>query len=334
MNSSAVLSTWKALQGELTTLGWRSIDLFHTISCRVKLARHSPSSHEALLVAFPNTKLPPTSLLPKGKGFRMERANLGKGADSEQWLAIVKQPAGCIDLFAAVVADIVERLSASDAASEDQTYHGLMARVRGWQEFMRQGREGLGREAEQGLVGELTFLGQLIQAGMLSYSAVESWKGPSDGLHDFILGIGSVEVKSSIGSGGFLVRITSLAQLDDSQSSPLYLAAVRLRVHDQGLTLNECITEIRNTLKSDSAALSLFEKALLDAGYLDMHAENYFRRFQPAQWKVMLVDTNFPRLTTFNVPSAISWAQYEIDLSSVTASELELPETLEKLGVI
>nr|WP_276556411.1 PD-(D/E)XK motif protein [Pseudomonas peradeniyensis] len=328
------MSTWKALHGEFKTPGWRSIDLFQTSSCRVKLARHSPSNHEALLVTFPNTKLAPTSLLPKGKGFRMERANLGEGSDAGQWLAIVKQPAGCIDLFAAVVADIAERLSVTGDTSTDLAYQDLMGRVRGWQEFMRQGREGLSREAEQGLVGELVFLDNLMQAGLPSYSALESWKGPSDGLHDFIIGIGAIEVKSSIGNEGFLVRISSLAQLDDSHSSPLYLAALRLRSSDQGLTLNELIAETRTKLTSDRAALNLFEKALFDAGYLDMHADNYIRKFQSAEFKVLLVDSTLPRLTNFNTPPAITWAQYEIDLSSVTAPELELPEILEKLGVI
>ncbi|EJN39831.1 hypothetical protein PMI38_00678 [Pseudomonas sp. GM84] len=334
VNSNGVLKTWKALHGELKTPGWRSIDLFQAGTCLIKLARHSPSGHEAVLIGFANTKLAPTPLLPKGQGFRMERATLGETSGARQWLAIVKQPSGCIDLFAAVVADITALMAANGDCSEDLLHQRLMGRVRGWQEFMRKGQEGLSKEAEQGLIGELCFLNHLIESGMLTYSVVDGWKGPADGLHDFVVGMGSIEVKSTIGKEGFAVRIASLDQLDDSRSSPLYLAGVRLEISDRGRTLTRYVTDIRSTLEPDPAALALFEKALHDAGYLDMHSENYSRKFLPTELRILLVDSDFPRLIPFNTPPAICWAQYEIDLSLIATDTLALPEVLEKLGVI
>ena len=334
VNSSRVLTIWRALQGELTAPGWRSIDLFQAGTCLIKLARHSPSGHEAILIGFANAKLARASLLPKGQGFRMERANLGESSGGRQWLAIVKQPSGCIDLFAAVVADITALLAATRDSCEDLLYQGLMGRVRGWQEFMRKGQEGLSKEAEQGLIGELCFINQLIESGMLTYSVMDGWKGPADGLHDFVLGIGSIEVKSTIGKEGFPVRIASLDQLDDSRSSPLYLAGIRLGICEQGQTLTEYVADIRSTLQLDLAALTLFEKALHDAGYLDMHSEYYSRKFLPIELRMLVVDSEFPRLIPFNTPAAISWAQYEIDLSLIATDKLSLPDVLEKLGVI
>ena len=49
---------------------------------------------------------------------------------------------------------------------------------------------------------------------------------------------------------------------------------------------------------------------------------------------MLLVDSEFPRLIPFNTPAAISWAQYEIDLSLIATDKLSLPEVLEQLGVI
>lgn len=334
VNNSEIQGIWRALSGALTTPGWRTIDLLKAGTCHMKLARHSPSNEEAVLIGFATTRITPTSRLPKGQGFRMERANFVEAMDSYQWLAIVKQPSGPLDLFAAVVCDLAELLACAGDTPESQLYQSLLGRVRGWQEFMRKGRDGLSSEAEQGLVGELCLLRNLTEEGILPFSAIDAWKGPQDGLHDFLFGAGSIEVKSTIATEGFPVSIASLDQLDDSQSSPLFLAGVRLEVNDTGMTLPEFVDSLRTAFKSDSAALHKFELNLIDVGYLDMHQSAYIRRFTPQELKILLVNSGFPRLTPANVPTAIRWAQYQLDLSTVVTEGLPLSSVLQKLGVI
>jgi len=334
VSNTEILSAWRALAGNLGTPGWRSIDLLQAGTCRVKLARHSPGNEEAILVGFSSARLAPASQLPQGQGFRMERASLGEAGAPQQWLALVRQPAGSLELFAAVVADVAAMLNTPGEPQEELLYQRLLGRVRGWQEFMRRGRDGLGKEAEQGLAGELCFLRELMNAGVLQYSAVNGWKGPLDGLHDFLLGSGAVEVKSTLATEGFPVRIASLDQLDDSQAAPLYLAALRLETDNSGLTLPEHVVDIRKHLSVDPAALALFESALHEAGYLDMHAESYNRRFSVRELALLLVDSEFPRLIPCNVPAEVRWAQYELDLSLLTANSLQLTEVLQKLGAV
>ncbi|WP_144937099.1 PD-(D/E)XK motif protein [Pseudomonas alabamensis] len=334
VNNENILSTWRALNSSLLTPGWRSIDAFQAGKCQIKLARHSPSGDEAMLVGFSIGRLAPAIKLPKGQGFRMERAYLGKASEDREWLAIVKQPLGSLELFASVVVDITRLLVEAAALPENQLYQQLIGRVRGWQEFMRKGHEGLSKEAEQGLVGELCFLDYLLNANVLAYTVMESWKGPAGGLHDFLIGTGSIEVKSTIATEGFPVRIASLNQLDDSMSCPLFLAGIRLEASANGVTLPEQVKVLRARLANDSAALNLFEKALLDVGYLEIHTDTYIRKLLPKELRLLLVDADFPRLIPFNVPPALSWAQYELDLCLVVAEELSLPQVLETLGVI
>ncbi|MNJ16986.1 hypothetical protein D3C77_112570 [compost metagenome] len=333
VNSNEIQGIWRALSGAVTTPGWQTIDLLKAGSCQMKLARHSPSNEEAALVGFASTRIAPASRLPKGQGFRMERANLGEALDSYQWLAIVRQPSGPLDLFAAVVCDLAGLLSCTGDMTESQLYQNLLARVRGWQEFMRKGRDGLSTEAEQGLVGELCLLRSLIEEGVFPISAIDAWKGPQDGLHDFLFGAGSIEVKSTIAIEGFPISIASLDQLDDSQSSPLYLAGVRLEVNDTGMTLPELVGSFRTILKLDSAALHKFELNLIDAGYLDMHRDTYIRRFTLQELKILLVNSDFPRLIHANVPAAVRWATYQLDISIMTTEPLPLSGVLQKLGV-
>ncbi len=330
-----ILGVWRALPGNAATPGWRSIDLVQqTGSCRIKAARHSPGNEEAVLVGFATTKIAPATQLPQGQGFRMERATLGETGGNHSWLAIVRQPAGSLELFAKVVSDIVHLLQSFSDSPEETLYQRFLGRVRGWQEFIRQGREGLGPEKELGLVGELRFLNLLLDAGILQFTAVDAWKGPHDGLHDFQIGLGSVEIKSTMIPDGFPVRIGSLEQLDDTNSPPLFLAGLRFSAQEAGKTLTELVDATRQRLDADPAAMRLFELALHKAGYLDMHAAVYTRRFLLADTRLHLVDGEFPRLTPFNVSSAIRHAAYELDLSLVTANNHTLDDVLEQLGVV
>lgn len=122
---------------------------------------------------------------------------------------------------------------------------------------MRQGREGLGPEKELGLVGELRFLNLLLDAGILQFTAVDAWKGPHDGLHDFQIGLGSVEIKSTMIPDGFPVRIGSLEQLDDTNCPPLFLAGLRFSTQEAGKTLTELVDATRQRLDADPAAMRL-----------------------------------------------------------------------------
>lgn len=51
-----------------------------------------------------------------------------------------------------------------------------------------------------------------------------------------LLGDGAIEVKATMSSAGFPVKIGSLEQLDDSVASPLFLAAMRFSRGEDGLT--------------------------------------------------------------------------------------------------
>lgn len=334
VSSSELLGIWRALPGNASAPGWRSIDLFQVAAIRIKAARLAPSNEEAVLVGFANCKIAPTTQLPQGQGFRIERVDLGEASGDYQWLAVVRQPEGSLELFAAVVSDVCGLLASANGCTEELVYQRLLGRVRGWQEFMRKGREGLGPEAELGLVGELCLLQHLLEESVLLYSALHGWKGPLDGLHDFQIGVGAIEVKSTMATEGFPVRIASLDQLDDSQCPPLFLAALRFGLTGSGKSLPEIVEDLRFQLVLDLAATRLFEQALHHAGYLDMQAANYSRRFLLNEMKIFLVDEDFPRLIPFKVPTAIRRAQYELDLALISAVNHPLADVLKQLGVL
>jgi hypothetical protein len=300
----------------------------------VRAGCRSPDNVEAVLVGFPTARLAAADKLPEGQGFSVERAD--PEGNGRFWLALTRKSAGSAELFAAMACDVVGALDDAVAASADEAklLRVLTGRVGAWQEFMRKGTQALSPEAEIGLIGELTLLRAIIDAGVPSTHAIESWVGPLDGIQDFELGTGALEVKATLSSTGFPAKIGSLEQLDDSTRQPLFVAGARLRQTESGQNLPAIVEAMRLTIKGNAEAERLLAERLLAAGYVDSHADRYPRRFEQAGIRVVQVADGFPRLTSGTVPAGIMRAMYEIDLDKVPGDNVGAEGALKELGAI
>lgn len=198
---------------------------------------------------------------------------------------------------------------------------------------MRRTPRGLSPEAEVGLAGELAFLNLLLEAGMNALSAVESWLGPGQGIQDFEIGSGSVEVKATLsGNASFPAKIGSLEQLDDSFRSPLFLAGVRFVQGGAGSTLGDMAQALSEKLAATPGAAADFSDRLVAAGFPPAHYGRYTRKFSPDSVRVLEVD-DFPRFIPGNVADAIRKVKYELDLDRLPGEGVSVGDVIERLGV-
>lgn len=147
------------------------------------------------------------------------------------------------------------------------------------------------------------------------------------------MGTGAIEVKTTVARGSFPATVASLEQLDDSLTRPLFLAAVRLRLAEEGLTLPDQVTLVRNLLQAEPVALVAFEVRLLHAGFFSLMSAQYTRCFRHHETRVFPVDNCFPRLIRAGIPTEIRKARYEIDLDSVNIPDVSLIVALRSIGV-
>jgi hypothetical protein len=203
-----------------------------------------------------------------------------------------------------------------------------------WQQFMSRGTGPHSPEAELGLAGELFFMSLLLDAGVSHENVLSGWVGPDDAPQDFLLGDGAIEVKATMSSSGFPVKIGSLEQLDDAVASPLFLAAVRFAPGEGGVTLPEMVAEVERRLEGEPGAADLLRERLMVAGYSDVHAGQYSRRFEPKDRRVLSVSDGFPRLTPGVVPAGVTRAVYEINLDHAGDFLNDFDEVLLQLGAI
>ncbi len=331
-NREELLAAWRALSSDAEgTDGWRTIPVSGVDSIRA--GRHFPGNEEAVIIGFTAVTIPPADHLPQGKGFLVTKVDV-KESSRKSWLALARRPEGSLDVFTTMVLDVIDTLESCSVTSEELLFRLFLARIRAWQDFMRRGTDtNLGPQAEIGLFGELVTLQGIINAGLEPGVPVEGWEGPLNGIQDFVMGTGAVEVKTTIAGTGFPIVIESLDQLDDAILQPLLLAAVRLCVNENGTSLPGAVSATRALIGNDPARNTLDTK-LLHAGYVDATADQYKRRFVTVETRIVAVTNEFPRLTRATVPRGILGACYQLDLDQISTPTFTMQEALRRLGVL
>ncbi|WP_038910103.1 PD-(D/E)XK motif protein [Dickeya dadantii] len=331
--SEEFILAWLSLSSDSEVPGWQAISLPSSGAVELQAGRRLPDNAEAVLFSFPTARLARAEKLPEGKGFLVEKAEAM--GTNDLLLALTRQEEGNLELFTLMVCDVVGAIDegVAEGVAESGLLRILVRRVLAWQQFMSRGLSPLGPEAELGLMGELYFMTLLLDLQLPPMEVLSAWVGPDDAPQDFLLGDGAIEVKATMSSSGFPVRISSLEQLDDAVSSPLFLAAIRFIRLEEGFTLPEIVAEIEQRLKGQPASVNFFCERLMLVGYSWAHMSNYTRRFKPKEKLYFSISEGFPRLTLGSVPIGVTRAQYEINLDHARDFLTELDVVLKKLGV-
>ncbi len=323
---------WNSIQTAQGTSGWNTVAVLPSHPGRFRAGRNFPDQCEALLAGFRTSVISRNEKLPEGLGFNVTRVNSEQ--DGLVWLALTRSPNGNLELFSAMVSDVLQAILATGTGDHSRELRAFLGRIRAWQEFMRKGAVPMSAENEVGLIGELTVLENMLDIGMAPETAIKAWNGPLDGLRDFELGYGAIEVKTTVASAGLVAKIGSLEQLDDTNCKPIFLCAVKYALTECGQTLPEKISAIRARLESDPITLSEFDARVLAAGYMPAHSPQYHRRFSLRDIAMLEVGENFPRLMHGNVKPGVISARYEINLEPLLSLDIGLTTALKKLEMI
>jgi hypothetical protein len=326
-------AAWRVLGFGPEGGGWRTIPISVRAPCTLFAGKRMPGGEEAVLVGFRNIPTMPESNLPQGHGFEVFRLKADPTGGDHLVLALARRTGASLEFFGMVADDLVGLLDGCELEAEEGVLRRFLGRIRAWQDFMDRRREDvLSEEAEQGLFGELVMLERMIESGAPAGSVLDAWQGPVDGIQDFMLGAGAIEVKTTISTGVFPATISSLEQLDETLRQPLFFVAVRLGLDPSGATLPGMVDIIREKLRGSRAALDLLEVRLIQAGYLPTAVARYTRRFLHVSSTIFAVHGDFPRLRRADVHPAIRKTRYEIAIDTTGAADVGLKRALELLG--
>ena len=297
-------------------------------ACATYAARRISNGLEALILEVSTASLPKLIAYPHSVGFEIIGEPLEPGRSGRTRLLLSLTNARFQDIFQPLCTDVVRHLST--AINETEAVRTFISRLVRWQAFLRRyDPAGLSLEERRGLYGELTFLSNLLSHGLPSHEAVHAWKGSKGANHDFQLPSGSVEIKATSANTPHSIHISNVGQLDEQGVNALFLLLITLDENEGGeSSLPELIHLIRSKL--EGIAADDFEESLIDARYLDLHAEIYSSpRYTIRSKRFFRVLDGFPRLLANALPSGVEDVRYSVAVAACVAFECSEQQMLE-----
>lgn len=280
------------------------------------LAVEKPANARVLVLRVISAAVAPRVTLPKAEGFEVRRGFESLDGKKYCHLSVRLTHTRYADVFTTLVEDVVKHVL--PASTDPIAARILLDRLERWQAFLkRHAADGLGEEAQQGLYGELWFLGQHVLPVRGPRAAVESWKGPEAAAQDFQVPGLAVEVKTAAGKQHQKLRISNERQLDSTGAGVLLVFHLSVDVRDGGgESLPTRVQLVRDVLTVDAVAATEFERLLFESGYLDCHAPVYDAQgYTIREANFFEVRDGFPRIVEADLRNGVGDVSYSISVA-------------------
>lgn len=306
---SEISEIWDALRDEQSG---RSFEALRLDAIVIWVEVHHPNKLEAIRIKFNSENLQSITI-PRAKGFEVL-------IEKDDSLILRRLPEGDRSVFARLVDDVLTYTDQwmNRGVPPAMLLNKFIGRVRLWQKFMSKDRNGLSKEQEVGLLGELYLVRHYLSLGIDPADLFKSWVGPDGASKDFLFNSIAVEVKTTTSKGPVEVKIQSLEQLDSVSTESLWLVAICFDPGGVGESLSEVIASLINILSTDFIAI--FRSKLFSVGYLDIDDRSYDQRYALDAVLVYAVDDYFPRIVRSRVDAAISSVKYDLCLDGLAVS--------------
>ena len=236
-----------------------------------------------------------------------------------------------LDIFTTICEDFVHSIRELDDTQIQASE--LTSRFISWCEiFKRVNNTALTNQEQIGLYGELHFLQNRILENPTfdNYPIVESWIGSERNEQDFRYNTLLHEVKCVTTRRSFAISISSERQLEVEENESLILVVYIVdKQSGTNNTLNTAVDKVRNQLKGNPVALSLFDFKLLEFGYFDEDYQHYANStYEDRETHFYSVNEEFPRIIEKQLETPIFNVRYQIQLEGIQAFKSKVNYTI------
>ena len=263
----------------------------------------------------------------KCRGVEVRERELVTDDDEKKvYVDICCRDAKYIDIFKNLVANVVQEVEGVGRGSD--LFSFVVMVVERWRSALgTERRQRLTERELAGLYAELLFLSFLMQE---TDSALELWRGPDGGAHDFRSSDWCVEVKATL-SPGSNISVHGLEQLEQLSDRELYLGRWEFeRDLENGRSVSELIEYV---CRHPSLSRLDLMKKLLHVGYQAEDEEFYDAiRFSKGRVSFYHVIDGFPRITRksvgMEVSNSVAAVSYELKQAAIDRFEVasDMPE--------
>lgn len=216
------------------------------------------------------------------------------------------------DIFYKFCEDIIESTRLNN---KEDGFAPAVDRWNTWINFFSKSSLPLSENEVLGLIGEVYFLQNVMIDKYGKEIALDSYIGTDQAHKDFEVHDTWYEVKS-IHNSVRTVKISSIEQLDANTTGNLEIITFdqSTTTYEGNITLNKLISGFRSTL--DRKWQLLFDEKMRKASYLEDERYDEYN-FLFVGIDEFTVTSDFPKLTKESLPSGITKASYEIDISAI-----------------
>lgn len=221
-------------------------------------------------------------------------------------------------LFYKFCEDLVEQTR--DLKDKSEGYNSIINRFYLWKKLFVSSKKAFLSENEiMGLIGEILVIRDILIPELGSTKALKSWSGQELTHKDFSYDDTWIESKA-VSKSAQTVKISSLEQLASENPGKLIVHRLeKMSTAYNGITLNKLILETKQTFDQYDEQDVFMSKVSLQ-GY---EYNNYYDDFvyELVDCKKYTVNSDSPKITKSQVPSAIEKASYEISMSEISEFE-------------
>lgn len=234
------------------------------------------------------------------------------------------------DIFSLFIQNILEDIF--DSVTENEAVTKTLNVISKWKKlFDKINFNGLSIEQQKGLIGELFFINQLLDARKSSSTILNAWTGPDFEDKDFVFGATGIEIKFTSSKYPKL-KITNEGQLDAQNLNELFLILYTVEdVKENGFTLNSLIDQTLQKLSGNIDELKFFSERLLLLGYSEGDREYYNRMYSLKKTYSYFVSEDFPKIIKSQLPLGVYNTSYYIELSAVEIFSMDMEEIIHRI---
>jgi len=294
----------------------------------------SPCGFPALIIEAEEIDIP-SSINVNCYGFLLRSLLINKeGKEGTSSLLLELADPRFRDVFIVLAEDIA--LQMNNAIDKHLAIKVFFNQLNRWREFFdKTGREGLSKQQQQGLYGELVSLKEILIPLLGIEKTVVSWVGPEGANQDFSIDNVSIEVKTSVSPPHEKFAVSNVLQLNSVCTNVFVLVflALETRQSNQG-TLPQLVTALRSIIaQHNPQVLDLFNARLMLYGYLNIHEENYCNIGYSVRKLLMYqVREGFPMILVTEIPNGVGDIKYSVSISACSDYEIQLSDLIEMIS--
>lgn len=206
--------------------------------------------------------------------------------------------------------------SSRNVTSDEEGYMFVINSFIRWKKMFLSAKKDVLTEKEiMGLIGEITFLKDVLFAQYGQHQSLQSWSGQELTHKDFSIENTWYEVKG-VSKGKSSVQISSIEQLESDKVGEFVVYMMeKMSPQYKGVTLNKLVEGTYKMISNQQDKADFFAKVSMQGFAYNDYYDDYV--YEVGDGIRFLVEKDFPRLQRGSLDKAILKAKYELDLKEL-----------------